>query len=97
MWASDVALAKQIALEMFKLEHPEERQSYTSTRERAPKPKPQSKYPPGSQQWFVRLPAPPSLEEQIRDGAICMRALGQSVPKPRPPRRPSWLAWFPWG
>jgi hypothetical protein len=95
MWANDVALAKQIALEMFKLEHPEERQSYTPTRAPAPKPTPQSKFKAGTQDRFRALPEPLSLQEQIAAGnVICMRALGKSVPMPKPPRRPSWLAWF---
>ena len=49
--------------------------------DRAPKPKPK----PGSQEWYAALPAPKRDPE-----AIDMNELRRSVPKPKPPRRPSW-------
>ena len=43
-----------------------------------------SPYRPGSQEWFVNL-APPR-----KDDGVSMNELARRVPKPCPPRKPSW-------
>jgi hypothetical protein len=53
------------------------------------KPLPHMQFKPGSMEWFVRLPPPPSLQDEIRAGrAISMNAMIREIPKTRPPRRP---------
>jgi len=93
MWANEYERIKILAQEMVKAQQEQaEARSYTPVREaKPPKPKPQSKFKAGSQEWFKALPEPPSLVDQIAAGAICMRTMGQSVPKPKLPRRPRWV------
>ena len=50
-----------------------------------PTPEAEAKPEPGSQEWYRRLPEPVDKPDTID-----MRSMGMSVPKPRPPRRPSW-------
>src|SRR4051794_24091648 len=75
MWANEYERIKILAQEMVKAQQEQaEARSYTPVREaKPPKPKPQSKFKAGSQEWFKALPEPPSLVDQIAAGAICMR------------------------
>jgi hypothetical protein len=49
-----------------------------------PEPAPRPGFKPGSQEWYASLP-PPRTDE-----GISMNALARTVPKPKPPRKPSW-------
>ena len=105
MWAKDGELAKAVARELLELLRPQERTSYTPAPEpKPPKPLPHMKYRPGSMEWFIRLPEPPSIHDQIRDGrAISMNVLGREAraQQPRLPRAPgmqrlSWNGFWTW-
>ena len=49
-----------------------------------PEPAPRPKFKSGTQEWYRQLPPP-----KTNDG-VSMNKLARSVPKPRPPRKPSW-------
>ena len=105
MWAHERDAARANAEETVRAQRLEkeraarEREYRSPVREpKPPKLLPHQKFKVGSQEWFKALPEPPSLEDQIAAGAICMRKMGQSVPKPKPPKKPGLFAWFfPWG
>jgi hypothetical protein len=62
------------------------RRASTSSPDPEPEPEPerepQSRFKPGSQEWYRALPPPRT------DQGVTMNSLARSIPKPRPPRAP---------
>lgn len=87
MWADDLVMARAIAKELHKLDHPQERNDNAPLPEPPPPPpRPEAKFKPGTQAWFKALQrAPPTEANGISMNELARR-FGR---KPRPPRAPN--------
>jgi hypothetical protein len=77
----DRRLIKALYEHGFGSDEPEPRSSHPEPPE--PEPPRKAKFTPGTQAWFHQL-------EPTQHHGVEMNSIARSVPRPRPPRRPSW-------